>query len=122
MKDQNNLFILITVLVACSYGCETALEMPLDKSRVILLAPKDSFSTDVKRQTFYWEKVDGASQYQLQIVSPGFSSIEQLIEDTAINSNQFTTDLGEGIFEWRVRALNYSSASDFSVINFLEIH
>ncbi|HRO46358.1 hypothetical protein [Agriterribacter sp.] len=103
-------------------GCETALEKPLEKDFVILLSPKDSLVTSTTSQTFYWDLLDGAAEYQLQVVSPRFNAIERLIKDTIMNGNQFTIELAKGDYEWRVRGLNYSSASRFNNINRLYIH
>lgn len=116
------IYALLIITNIMLLGCETALEKPLEKDSVILLSPKDSLLTSTISQTFYWELLDGAAEYQLQVVSPGFSAIERLIKDTVMNGTQFTIDLAKGDYEWRVRGLNYSSASRFSKINTLYIH
>lgn len=115
-------YYFLAIMNTMLLGCETALEKPLEKDSVILLSPKDSLVTSTASQTFYWDLLDGAAEYQLQVVSPRFNAIERLIKDTVMNGTQFTIDLAKGDYEWRVRGLNYSSASMFSKINTLYIH
>ncbi len=115
-------YYFLAIMNTMLLGCETALEKPLEKDFVILLSPKDSLVTSTTSQTFYWDLLDGAAEYQLQVVSPRFNAIERLIKDTIMNGNQFTIELAKGDYEWRVRGLNYSSASRFNNINRLYIH
>lgn len=121
MTQRNKHCFFATMLLLALFGCESALEKPLEKSTVTLLSPSDSLSTQEAVQIFYWEKTEGAIEYQLQVVSPSFSPLEKLIEDTIVNTNRFTIELPGGFYEWRVRGLNNSSASPFSNTFHLEI-
>ena len=95
-------------------SCEEALETPIDTYNVTLLAPANNVVSDETDQTFYWEKLDNATQYQLQVVTPKFDSIVKLIVDTTISANQFTQILEQGSFQWRVKAQNNSTTTSFS--------
>jgi hypothetical protein len=57
--------------------------------------------------------VGGAEGYNLQIVSPSFSSITRLVLDSNISKNKFTYSLMPGAYQWRVRAYNNSSETDY---------
>jgi outer membrane protein assembly factor BamB len=113
-------YFFIPCLLVVS-GCEEALERPLTGQRVTLLSPVNNLATTDTTQTFYWEKLNDALQYQLQIVSPRFDSIVRLINDTIISTNRFVLDMDTGRFQWRVKALNNSSESDNSDIWNLKI-
>lgn len=60
---------------------------------------------------FKWEEVDGATNYQLLVVSPSFDSINVLYLDTIIIDNDFIIRLPDGQYEWQLTAINteYSS-------------
>ena len=116
----NKLFLLVVLVAAC-VACETALEENLSGKKPVLLAPVNNLVTIDTMHTFYWERMDGADEYQLQLVSPRFDSIVQLIVDTTINGNTFTMDLNPKRYQWRVKAINSGSESDFSDIWNLEI-
>ncbi len=109
---QRILIYLILLLFIAS--CEEALERPLTATKVTLLAPFDSLITSSHDHTFYWERMEGATKYQLQIVSPKFDSIVQLVVDTTISKNTFMQSLSNGRYQWRVRALNNSTSSSYS--------
>jgi hypothetical protein len=102
--------VILTLLVSC----ETATERELSGIQPILLAPMNNTVTTDTMQTFYWETLNGASTYQLQVVSPRFDSMIRLIDDTIITKNRFTIDMPAGEFQWRVRASNNSGPSAYS--------
>lgn len=97
-------------------GCEEVLETSLEKQSVNLLAPVDNLISVNPEQTFYWEPLRGATKYQLQVVYPKFDSIVQLVVDTTITTNQFLLTIPKGNFQWRVRASNASTESDYGQI------
>jgi hypothetical protein len=111
MKSNNILivFLVLTGLLAC----DTAFETDLAGKKVILLAPANNLSTTDRTHTFYWEQLQGAAEYRLQVVSPRFDSIVKLIADTTISFDRFKlTNLDAASYQWRVQALNNSSTSD----------
>ena len=75
---------------------------------VRLLAPKDKLNTTSETITFWWDKIDKAESYNLQVVKPKFDSIEELILDTLTNEDSYTLDIIPGEYEWRVCAINSS--------------
>lgn len=70
------------------------------------LSPPDGYNTPNNSITFWWEEVDGAEKYNVQIVSPSFSNIQQLITDTSVTTDKFTKVLTPGTYQWRVRGVN----------------
>jgi hypothetical protein len=113
--------LLIVFVILFVAGCDTALEKNLAGKKVTLLAPVNNLITTDTLQTFYWELLDGATKYQLQVVSPRFDSIVRLIADTTITGNTLLIDLNVNSYQWRVRAQNNSSLSDQSEIWNLKI-
>lgn len=100
-------------------SCSEVFEEPIDDERVALLSPGDHFQTSSYLQTFLWEEVADALYYRLQIASPGFDSAAFFAADTVVEGRRFTVTLPPGEYQWRVRALNGSSMTGYSVRNLL---
>ena len=119
---RNYLALLAVLLVAViSYKCSEAFEPLLSDQKVTLSAPLDGLTTTDSAQTFYWQLLKDATKYQLQVVSTKFDSIVRLVADTTITTNMFTIILKKGRYQWRVKALNNSTSTDFSSIRSLTI-
>jgi hypothetical protein len=113
--------LLIPLVILSFAGCDTALEKNLSGKKVTLLAPVNNLITTDTLQTFYWELLDGATNYQIQVVTPRFDSIVRLIADTTTAKNIFLIDLDVNSYQWRVRAHNNSSSSEAGEIRNLKI-
>lgn len=113
LRKIYNVTIMAT-MIFITQACEEAVESPLTDKKVILLSPANKVISPDTLQLFYWENLDNATQYQLQIVSPGFDSIVRLTVDTVIGRNQFQQELRRDNYQWRVKALNNSTESAYS--------
>lgn len=119
-KFQNNYRLLQLAFVAgvILYSCtKDVIEPDLSKETITLLAPANGYETTILTHLFWWEEVKDAEKYNLQIVSTGFSAIQDLLLDTNLTNNKFTFTLPPGLFEWRVKAFNSSSESAYSVFS-----
>ncbi len=83
---------------------------------VTLNAPFDGLESTNTEVTFWWNTVPGAESYEFQLVKPDFSQIEVLVKDTVIANNQITIQLQKGSYQWRVKAINSISESQYSTI------
>lgn len=107
-------FCFSLILNAC---IRDIIEPNLSKETIKLLAPADNYSTSTITQLFWWDTVQGANKYNLQIVSPSFSAIQKIVLDTNIKKNNFSFTLIPGNYQWRVRAFNSSSSTAYSVFS-----
>ncbi|HAA10694.1 MAG TPA: hypothetical protein DCE41_02960 [Cytophagales bacterium] len=96
------------------WGCDVLLETDLSEESVILLAPGEELETERLTLTFWWEPVAGATEYQLQVVSPAWDQIELLHLDSLTTGNQISYTLDPGQYAWAVRALNSAYSSPWS--------
>ena len=115
MKHNKYIFLLGLIPALLFQGCEAFIETDLKEEIVVLRSPPDGLTTTISTQTFWWNYVDGADRYSLQIVSPSFSYTERLILDTLIEQNKYSFSLIPGTYEWGVSAMNYSSQTLYSV-------
>jgi len=95
-------------------ACAETLEPLLNGQTVTLVAPSNNVTSSDTVQTFYWQPVTSAVQYQLQIVTPRFDSIVTMVADTVITTTDFSVALGQGTYQWRVQAMNNSTSSQYS--------
>jgi hypothetical protein len=96
-------------------GCSAVFETNIENKNVTLRAPADSFRTSLATHTFWWNYVEGADKYNLQIVTPGFDRIERLMVDTNISCNKFSFTLKPGNYEWSVSAYNSAYNTPYTV-------
>lgn len=111
---MRNYIICMLSLVGLLYSCTDIIEEEIDDEEIILLAPADLLRTKVIQHTFWWEEVEGANEYRLQMVSPHFDTIEKLVMDTVVSTNSFPYTMTPGRYQWRVRGENSNSATPFT--------
>jgi hypothetical protein len=95
--------IFITISFVFLISCTDIFENDISDKTVLINAPRDSLRTTIATQTFWWDFVDGADFYNLQIVYPSFDYIERIILDTT------------GNYEWRVNAFNSAYSTPYSL-------
>lgn len=115
MKSLNTLsLILITLLIACS---KDFIVKDIKNETVSILAPANNLSTSTNAVTFWWEEIDGAEKYNIQIVKPNFSAIQQLILDTNVTGDKFNYTLNPGTYQWRIKAKNSAGSTGYTTYN-----
>jgi hypothetical protein len=107
------IFLSVFMLLFSLSACNLFFEERLDKESITLLAPADSTRSEVFLTTFWWEELEGADFYTLQVVKPGFATPQQLIVDSAVNGLTYEIQLTPGTYQWRVRAENASYSTEF---------
>src|ERR1700749_4889202 len=107
-------FIFITGVLGV-YSCtKDFVDKNITGQTIQLMAPGNGLSTSVQSQTFWWNQLNGADQYELQIVKGTFSSAIQLVIDTITVNNKYTCTLYPGSYQWRVRGMNGGGNTQFS--------
>lgn len=119
MIIHKNVSKVLLGLVLLSTGCKEFIEPSIEKKNTVLLAPSNGTESNVYTQTFWWEELDNALQYRLQVVTPDFDNTARLILDTIITTSKFSYTLEPGNYEWRVRAENGSSQTRYSKAAFI---
>lgn len=115
-----NVIRLITFIafVSSLFACEDIIEKEIDEKTVKLLAPADNILTDINEITFWWESLSDVDHYNIQIVTPSFENAEKVIADSLIENSNIDFTLLPGKYEWRVKAINSISETDFSTASF----
>jgi hypothetical protein len=121
IKNSIVAFCLLVILLSV-HSCAEVFEKSLDNEKIVLIAPADSIIVNDSAEVFYWQPVEASTGYELQIVSPKFDSLANLVMDTTILSNTFPLVLDSGQYQWRVRAFNASSTTSFTSARTFTIH
>ncbi len=113
-KFKSYFILLFAIILIGGYGCEDFLVPDISEEPVILIAPTDGGITTSSTLAFWWDPVDRAEYYRLEVVSPGFDAPVNLFVNIEQAENIYETDLPVGQYEWRVFAGNsaYETVSD----------
>jgi hypothetical protein len=108
--------IMLTVLTW--YGCrKDFIVEDINKKTITVNAPANDLATTNNLITFWWEPVDGAEKYTLQIVEPDFSKVASLVLDTNVTVTKFNFSLEPGVYQWRIKATNAGHSTAFQTFN-----
>ena len=111
-----SLFLIISTLL---FACDDFVEPNIDNETVNLLAPANNLTTIQLTHTFWWDFLEGAEVYNMQIVEGTFSAVTSLALDTIITDNKFDVTLYPGSFQWRVRGENNGGETDYTIFSFV---
>lgn len=119
-KNKLTLFIgtsMSAILITLA-GCSEFFEEQIDRASVVLLSPGEAVETTTSVMQFYWEPLDNALFYQLQVAAPSFASPIHFYADTLLTTAVFKIGLEPGAYQWRVKALNGSSETAYTTRSF----
>lgn len=94
----------------------TANVIPEITEEIQLLTPNGEVKSG--QVFFWWEDLEHAKQYRLQVVKPDFTSSQELFYDTLLDNTIVRLDLAAGEYSWRVKGINEVSESDYQIQRF----
>ena len=97
------------------FSCTEIFEPQIDNEAIEILVPRDSLTTEISSQLFFWYHIEDAVYYEFQIATPSFKKIDRLVVDTVTENNKLEFSLQPGKYEWRLRGFNFSSETNFTV-------
>jgi len=105
-------FRILTIILFGS-GCSIIFEEDLSKEMIHVLMPMDDTVSQDTSQLFWWELLDEALGYNLQIVAGSFAEPLTLMVDTNLVGDKFHFYLTPGTYEWRINGWNNYSETDY---------
>ena len=114
---MRNKFGLIVGAIIFLISCRDIVEPDKSNKIVELLSPSDSLRTSLSSPTFWWSAVDGAEEYNIQVVKPSFANIHELILDSTVFGNKFSISFVPGNYQWRVIGINNGYSTLFQTRN-----
>lgn len=116
MKKRFTQGILLCVLLFG--GCDEIIEKDISKSFIDIIVPSNNATISDQEILFWWNYVDGADYYDLQLVKPNFQSVECILADTILEKNKITFAIAPGAYECRIRACNSAYCTEYSYRSF----
>ncbi|MBL4669092.1 MAG: hypothetical protein JKY30_07490 [Flavobacteriales bacterium] len=117
MKKTAKYTILFLLIVTTFFACDDFIEEDIENEVINLLAPGNNLTTIKLTHTFWWDWLDGAEVYNMQIVEGTFTSVTSFVLDTTVSKNKFDVTLYPGSFQWRIRGENNGGKTDYSTFN-----
>lgn len=87
-------------------SCEAVFERDISEDTLNLIIPVNNDTSETNNVQFKWDELKGASYYNLQIVKPSFSAIDEFILDSNITGGEFYFALDPGSYQFQIRAEN----------------
>jgi uncharacterized protein YegP (UPF0339 family) len=113
MKSCISIWLSFVFMLLIS-SCKEIIEPSITTRAVTVQAPSNGYQTPVYNVGFWWDEVEDALSYRLQIVTPSFESPGKLVQDTLVKGHVFSVNIDPGKYEWRLRAENGSSVTEYS--------
>lgn len=119
MKNKLSLVLpfFATLALLAIPSCKDIIEADLSKTSITIVAPSNNVTSTSFTQLFKWNAVTGADTYELEIAKPNFDTIIQFILDSTMTATQYSYTLPSGTYQWRVRAKNGSSTTNYVTYN-----
>lgn len=109
---RNKVIVLFFFMIVIQ-SCKDIIEQDISKSELHVISPADNYRSDKYDVTFWWDKVEGARKYRIQIAIPSFDSLQKLFLDTSTTDTRYILTLFPGVYQWRIRAENGTSFTPF---------
>lgn len=79
---------------------------------VTYISPAAGVTAAPGNVVFLWEALAGARNYRVQIVSPTFDAISDIVFDSVTTDDRVSVALDSGQYEWQVLGINNSSQTE----------
>lgn len=110
-------FLITASVLFILQSCKDIIEQDISNAKLNIVSPIDNYRSDSYQVTFWWDEVEGAQKYRIQIAIPSFDSLQVLSIDTAITDVKYVLTLFPGRYQWRIRAENGNSYTSFITRN-----
>ena len=104
MKTVGSIFLLFSFIFVTS--CSDIFVPDISNEKVSLITPINGYNSSSKAISFYWNALPDAISYNIQVVSPSFDSIINIVIDSTVTSARLSAILDRGQYEWNVVAIN----------------
>ncbi len=118
------LFLLNVVGVMLLFTqCSDLFETDISNKKIKIFAPSDKMATKIADVLFIWEGDADIKLYNLQVVTPSYELIQNVVMDTTIKTTKFLVkNIATGNYKCRVVGINgksrcYSDTLSFTIVD-----
>jgi hypothetical protein len=111
--------VIVSIILVCFItSCDDIFLKDISEDEVNILCPAEGYSTTSSDSIlFWWEGLDGATSYEIQIASPDFENTSRLEYDATLDAVKFKRGIPKGGYQWRIRAINSGYESEYVIRN-----
>lgn len=113
LSSNSQFKILLLASFITLVACDDIFEEDLSKDVFIVVTPPANYDSNSSTINFFWEELEDATDYKLQIARPDFNQPIQIVLDSSYNSSSASVNLSPGTYEWRMRAENANSFTTY---------
>ena len=111
-------YIIVLTFLFSIFACSDIVEEDITKRSIQVLSPIDNYNAESTTVNFLWNYVEGADEYQVEIVRGGFNNVLSFAVDTFLDINQFTYNFNPGEYQWSIRAVNSEYSTEYFTRSF----
>lgn len=110
--------VFVITIITTLLSCESFFIEDISDEIVVALAPLNGAELNKGKIQFSWKSIDAADTYQVEIVTPYFSSVQKVIKEVEIEETSIDVNLEPGEYQWRVKAMNSEHETGFTISSF----
>ena len=103
------LFVIV-ILFTMAASCDDILEKNITDKTITIIAPTEGINIDSNTISFQWNTIDGADQYNVQVLN----NTNTLVIDSLVNTNSLSHELIPGNYSWRVKGKNFAHETAYT--------
>jgi hypothetical protein len=116
VNQKVSMIIILSLIIVLS-GCSDVIEKDITNKQVTVNSPANGAKSVIYNQLFWWNLLDGATDYSIQIVTPSFDSLVSFVVDTIVTGDKFNQVLAPGKYQWRIRGENGAYQTNYQTYN-----
>lgn len=110
MNSRTILFLGILCAIILFTQCSDLFETDIKNRKITIIAPSDKMQTKIKDILFVWEGHPDIKQYNIQVVTPGYYLIQNVVADTTLKGTKFLLkNIAAGEYNFRIVGYNGKS-------------
>lgn len=119
MKHKGKLFSCLLFVILLFTQCSDLFETDISRKKIKIMGPSNKMETKLKDIQFVWEGDADIKQYNMQVVTPNYTLIQNIIADTTLKGTKFLLkNMATGKYSFRIVGYNGKSRCFSDTLSF----
>lgn len=114
LKKHSKFILLNCIILLSIYSCEDIIAEDISNENMETIIPLQNDMLTSSSINFKWEEVEFTDQYRIQIAKPNFINPTEFTIDSLVTVTDISFALEPNFYQWRVKALNNISETNYS--------